>query len=419
MKLNFTIEGEYISTTAKNLVLEKNWEGAVRVLSQCNNDGQMDLIFKILNGDMKLAGEDDKIYATEDNDEEYKETLKYVYAGSTQINGAWYKPSFYVNTIKSTSECIDERIEIYSQREKYPTLFLIVDGEEQLVFFEKTVSPPVWINSYILRTTQEALDEFISLKSKSFECLGVVLENVQYNQKDIVNDLIDYIDLDISKYAKSQEIYARESLQDEIMLKYYKEKIIVQETEWISIKGLKIPKTPFLHWVTYYLRNHKDQNPFENYELKEWKLCCPKGLKMMGDNPYHTDWVVGAGLNPDTFYDSKEEQIINDFIFHVSNRNMIVLNGTGTISGIVEMDPEKVTENSILVIPHAGVEYFEAAKKVAVVISAVGGPAAHLCLNAKEYNVNLALVRNAMTEFKQGESYQISLDLGVFSWERV
>jgi hypothetical protein len=85
------------------------------------------------------------------------------------------------------------------------------------------------------------------------------------------------------------------------------------------------------------------------------------------------------------------------------------------VEGVIEKDPEKVTEESILVIPHAGVEYFEAAKIAKATIAAIGGSAEHLVLNSKENNIKLCLVQNAMESFEQGKAYRLSFDLEGFS----
>jgi hypothetical protein len=56
-----------------------------------------------------------------------------------------------------------------------------------------------------------------------------------------------------------------------------------------------VPRAPFMHWA---LARHPSTG-----SLPSWTTVSPSGLKMMNDDPFHTDWVLGAGLTIQEGYD--------------------------------------------------------------------------------------------------------------------
>lgn len=422
-KVRFSISGEYLTDVTRSMVLSGNWQGGIRVLSE-GNEGALPLIMKILQGDAKLTGADENIVAEEEDDKEYKQELEKFYAGFSFINGKWVKPYGTVNTITSQTVLTEQRMLFYKQDDN--DVFEILnlgDGPKTVIFrseydeSEREIVPPIWMQESLKTSSEENVKKFIELKGNVLEELGIskdfVEDAVKYKsqkQKEVLEYLMDLYDRNgmISDKAFEEEQRARENLFEKTYLEVIKEKIEHQETEWIYLDNLRIPKTPLFLWASTAMHIH-----LEN--VKPWKPISASNTKMYGDNPIHTDWVIGAGLDPNNFYSSKEEEKILKFLFSLSHQKMLVINGKGSVSGTITKNPENVTEDSILVIPHAGVEFFEAAKKAKAVISAVGGPAAHLVVNSKEYNINFAIVLNAMSIFKEGQYCSLYLDIGKFS----
>lgn len=179
-----------------------------------------------------------------------------------------------------------------------------------------------------------------------------------------------------------------------------------------------VPALPLLWWAS---RNIKG---FRWEDLPPWKPVCSSGMKMLGDNPMHTDWWVGAGLEPENAY--AEEHPLNKAAWNFSlslarthNCDFIKLAGKGRVFGRVTFPKpnEGVEPGAIAVVPTAGVAYDMAMRTACkqgrgAVISAVGGKLAHLVTVAREMEARIVVVDDAMNVFKEGEFISLDLDKG-------
>jgi hypothetical protein len=73
---------------------------------------------------------------------------------------------------------------------------------------------------------------------------------------------------------------------------------------------IQVPKNPFLHWCLRFF-NWEDHG----HETPRWEFVAGSGLKMMNDDPYHTDWVLGAGIPLDQVYDHDDQSLGAVLIF--------------------------------------------------------------------------------------------------------
>lgn len=181
-------------------------------------------------------------------------------------------------------------------------------------------------------------------------------------------------------------------------------------------KTYSVARNPFTLWARQY--------GFKHGELPEWTRVCPSGLKMMSDNPMHTDWWVSSGLPLRAAYD--HDHPLNKAAWKVASMwqdtegsKCLKLAGSGKVTGpVVFPGPnEAVPAGSIAVVSHAGPEYqtalMSACKgKTGALVSAVGGKMAHLAIVSRELNMRLAVVDEALTKFKAGELVTIDFDTG-------
>lgn len=411
--LRFSISGEYLTNLSRDLVTEGEWEKAYRILAS-GNQGKETLVHKILLGNFCLKGEDEEIYGTEDDDKEYKQKLNYIFAGYSYFakENSWYRPYAFVNTISEDSEYVKERALFYKNSKKDKHVFLKINGQKILVLFEKikSILPPWMEEDYKKRGLVKSVLDMMKLRTIETRGANLVDWKPGQKQEEILKDILEYTGREdfIPKIALKEEKKAREDKFYFLYLQDLQNKIKAQETEWIQIEEYILPKTPFAIWAK------KTHSILISEDIKEWETVSPRGMKMQMDEPIHSDWVIGAGFNPEEFYRSDFEKKILDFLFASTYRKILVLNGEGFYKGIVTKDPEKVTKEHILVIPHAGVEFFEAAKKAKAVVSAIGGPGAHLVLNAKDEKIPLCLIQNADKKFEEGSELQISFDIGSY-----
>ncbi|MFK4135979.1 PEP-utilizing enzyme [Pseudomonas luteola] len=182
---------------------------------------------------------------------------------------------------------------------------------------------------------------------------------------------------------------------------------------------LDVPKAPFYRWA---LRN------IPSVKLgihDDWQLVSQVGAKMPHDDPYHTDWVIGAGLDPETFY-SKHEDISNssytlrmELTTSLTKFEFVTLAKPSNpqrskVSGkIRRLKPgEVLNKGEIGVIPEASVEYEAALRSAFAVGSALicmtGGKLAHIAVVGREMDVPVIMWDKAhlLDEF-----HKVSIDM--------
>lgn len=92
------------------------------------------------------------------------------------------------------------------------------------------------------------------------------------------------------------------------------------EDGWLLIttkagKKIEIPRAPFEHWA---LRRHGGK-----HLATHWETISRAGFKMVNDDPYHTDWVIGAGLDIDKIYlglGKDTEDAIDDVYWQIQHK---------------------------------------------------------------------------------------------------
>jgi phosphohistidine swiveling domain-containing protein len=180
---------------------------------------------------------------------------------------------------------------------------------------------------------------------------------------------------------------------------------------------LRVPRTPFLKWAT-----HGNQKTYGTMHL--WKPVCPTGIKMMGDDPVHSDWFIGAGLSPRLAYDvehpvNKAAWRFRSNLAYSEGRQCVRLAGRGRVTGAVVFPKsgEGVPEGTIAVVPNAGVDYALALMSACrtgagAVIAAVGGKLAHLATVSREMGARLVVVDDALSRFAEGDVVTIDLEEG-------
>lgn len=188
----------------------------------------------------------------------------------------------------------------------------------------------------------------------------------------------------------------------------------------------QIPRAPFDVWALCRTSARK--------LAPDWTPVSPSGLKMIGDNANHTDWMLGAEppIPLDGWYGSgytKTDAELFEAAYRlnfqvasaVAGFEAHVLCGTGQAVGMVvhPKEDEEVPEGSIIVIPRAGPEYFISAHsaagnlpKLSAVITESGGQLAHLVAVGLEQGFRIIRVENARERFPSGTPVEIDFDAG-------
>lgn len=202
--------------------------------------------------------------------------------------------------------------------------------------------------------------------------------------------------------------------------------------------SIEVPRNPFILWA---LRGFR----FEDYgkERPEWTCVAESGWKMGGDNPLHTDWMLGAGVPLEDAYarddvDENGQEVLASrvrgasfsaaatLVDEMTGVEFVILAGGGEGSehdwvggDVVHAQPNKpVPAGSVAIAPHAGPEYqlamISANKKnshgrYGVLICETGGKLAHLAVVGREQNCTVLMIPDALKKYKNGDHVFICL----------
>lgn len=235
------------------------------------------------------------------------------------------------------------------------------------------------------------------------------LKYPDYNSPFYDQQLKQYLDLlrkEISDYADNDKQYGWKTLVDD------------------ENRTLKVPGRAFMHYaLNKCLKTEEVGDRFDLLkQLPPYEPFSPTDLKMRGDDRMHTDAWFGAGLDLDNAYGDQSwetalffrsafdfQKNLLDYDFHLLSRG-----GLQNFKGITcsHTNYEEVPEGQrILVIPHLGVEFEQAALKCDAIITEQGGPLAHLMIVGKERKQNWPVIRvdNACVRF--GIRLALDIDL--------
>jgi hypothetical protein len=184
-----------------------------------------------------------------------------------------------------------------------------------------------------------------------------------------------------------------------------------------------VPRAPLFNWA---LRVQK--NPSRRLIAPEWKPVSPAGVKMGNDDPYHTDWMLGGGLDlklhNDQAFQASSLELMQEIQAKLLNFKVTVLNGSGKAYGTVEhikrgksFDPNlKVDGMRIGIISAASADYVfaaeEAIKNGWVLISQTGGTVTHLVSEYRGTPLRLVVEAGALVKYHPGIKITVDLDEG-------
>jgi phosphohistidine swiveling domain-containing protein len=168
----------------------------------------------------------------------------------------------------------------------------------------------------------------------------------------------------------------------------------------------KVPRAPFLHWAFSRMKMFEDQLP-------PWQNICPPGMKMQMDDPNHTDWIVGAGLDPQDrellYYPGPLAEAAMKLSHEFQDKfdkpsHVHVLVDGPVVSGQVFHGKRNkpCPPGSVVVLPDLRPQYLEAIEDAVAVITEQGGETAHLTQVGRERALPIVRVENARERYQEG-----------------
>ena len=347
--LTFSVHGDYITDLIRTVFIESGYQKAYDVyINTFSKDLPVEYLNNILMCKMKFDGINEFEYVEDswEENKKYKESFDFLFNGVIAYDNneyykpyakivSWTKPAFiYASHSWKVCDkknqmffnplgryCDYTEIKSYYYVHNLPGKYdiFILNKDHVYVFKKIDFEIPYFLASNFKKIKhEEALNLFKTSGGyiKIIDPLQDMIENEKLKEnriKDDSNNVIDYLDNDVSEndFVKSNEQF-RNNFAKKSVLNNYKERILKQnDNNFIHLnyifndenKSIQIPTLPFHQWCIGSGRlTFDDDYEYLAKQISDWKCISPIGLKMMNDNNYHSDWVIGAGLDPEEWY---------------------------------------------------------------------------------------------------------------------
>lgn len=186
-----------------------------------------------------------------------------------------------------------------------------------------------------------------------------------------------------------------------------KEGVLTGEEIRIPAGSIKVPRAPFLHWAFARMKMFESQLP-------PWNCVCSSGMKMPMDDPFHTDWVVGGGLDPQNrellYYPGPVCEASLKLAHELQDKfdapsDIHVLVDGDVVGGSIHHGKKKkpCPDGAIVVLPNLHPDYVATIEDAAAVITEEGGMTAHLAQVGRERALPIVRIANACERFQEGD----------------
>lgn len=327
----FSIDGAALTQLARNLVLDDEPGRAYRLIAEGLGGcpAAVAAAIGVVKGESRLIGDSNVGVDLEDDDsseaDEYCNAAAWLYAGRVRHKGQWVRPTGVITAwgyadakhagFRDTSKSAfaAARASYYAPTgglaalAHVPLVLADQPARERWVVFEPCSEPPQWVtpaltlDAAVERTLAagRVLEEMGPGPESGYERPAWLAEKIIREDeldKTAADELREAADEaeDAAHAAQCREIgeRVREQAGDDVFPLTLKDGRVVQ-----------VARAPFTHWALERLPEDVPR------ELPKWDVVAPSGIKMPCDSRYHTDWVLGAGLDPTNCYGENAENI--------------------------------------------------------------------------------------------------------------
>lgn len=461
---HFSVEGEFLTRIARDMMLSDMPGKAWRIIADSlMGPGADGAARGILEGTMKLTGVNELELVEEDPEDDalkrYLSDLRYIYAGRMRLNGGWYRPTAKTRMTRKSARYAADRAdpnaisptEALHDWTKRAARWFAHTGEivrlvgQVWVIFEPCGERPFWWDE--LRDAEAAVKERVEAHGCPLEVRGgetrqEAAEHAEESLRARSVELKHEAD-DAKQEADEARYEAREQARDKAIIEIGEKVreqagddtfVLTVPAECVHVdlddmgyckacgnawyigdeptpeRKLVVPRAPFVCWALSRTSLRHLSPP--------WEVVARSGMKMMLDDPYHTDWMLGAGLDlsEDYGYNSPVTKAAGSEMFHIQEElgefEAAVLVDHGPISGTVGKD--------IIVLPNLSPKHAEAAMKARAIITERGGRLAHLAVIGLEMGWTIMLVPDAVTRYPAGAALTLDPRTGTIrmDWTR-
>jgi len=458
--VSFSVTGDHLTSRSRDMVLSGRWREAIDFLQGSLEGFSTDHALSVLKGEAALTGSsrDGVFLDDEATDEDYRDELADQFKGLARIDGALYRPYLVVcdygpedqrlslNIGDTRTQFITERMQddkeldrgALIQRARHYVRNPQADRIEMCqvvsrtdpgverrlaVAFAPAGDVPMWVLPE--RTVQAAVDKRMAeLEWDGFtrrygsEDLATErdperMENQAkmnfaeqlktFGNRDMRQALDENLKAQTNRSAEVFEERRRKILEQNAARGFGLRRVDFGEDVGVR----EVPEAPLVRWALA-----RTLSP----ELApEWDPVCPQGVKMMGDDPVHSDWVVAAGLENVDLMERGKRDLQTDLMLQIQKEwlgleTAVLVAGRESASGtIVFAKPDTPCgPNDVAVIPNAGPQYMDVARNAAAVIALKGGAMSHLAVNGLEEGFLILRDPYAKRRFREGDV--VSLD---------
>jgi len=450
--VHFSISGERLTDLARDLVREGQWRHALTTLVEGLHGMTHDLALAVLKGDRRLIGDDNDLQ-DEAEDPEVQKELQTSYnealLGNTlTLGGQNYRAYALVTRTGSGDYCAaKERYDRNGMR-KYlhhlpetPTMDQAFRIEEALNYadnIQTDIALPVVLPQegrvYVLLARDTSAGDLPLWMTPNTRVEQLICEDTFYLPvRKYVEPPAPPPSAPVPETPVDQEAIAarrarersRESAFDQ-QVKRTRERIVQfadADTEfgWHEFRyhdetrnlyhSLRAPKRALMAYAL--------SRTAGSHLAPPYAPISEPGMKMVVDNPLHTDVWLGCGLELDEkVYDHEclEHRAFMEMMFSIQKEllgyefQVLTSGGQSCLFGtLVGPDAKFIDDDAILLVPHAGVEFDMPARQASAVICETGGKLAHLVTVCREDNKPIVRVPDAMKILRPG--MKVSLDL--------
>lgn len=442
--VTLSISGEYITNHYREMALQGDYLDAIEGLKDALIGMTSEQAINVLTGNYKIIGDssDDSVAMVPDNEFQQLKDIYYQYydkyvfkdgdvyelkslsfdIGSANVWGASNEFNAWKSTTFKDGEVIRDMdangLAIY---------FGSLTGDENFHTIEELNGCGVLCNWEIVDLR---LDNIPNHLTKNIHTSKAFLNSYQ-------NGDIEVMQFDESR-AKTENVLneferrkrfkakmLKQSEEVELSIDQIYNKIWEQNgSETVILEGYKIPAKPFHAWCL--------NRSYKLYHFIKWCNVSKSGYKMPEDDPTHTDWVIGAGIEPSEFYANFQHLNTSaydyrfDYISKLTKSNLVPLvsfRNTSLQTSVQHVEADEIIKGDdsvIVIIPDCTTKWANIAKQVGrlggIIIAQTGGELSHLVINKEEYGCDIYLHKNAMELFEHRTLLKIEPELNQYTF---
>lgn len=418
----FRLDIEGFNQILYDLMLSGRWQHAFNTLKDSLDGISYDEIVAVLEGKAMLQEHEQGVTVALTANPEYQNQLKVHRAGWCLVDGKLYRPDFHLEGTDGDETKIPIRMQ-----DTFPS----ADRSDRIAWFRQ------WYANHAddpTRAIARVIDDRIIVFEQLDGGLIPLWFKVTTDPEAALADYQAQLPLEVRKPAglgtistprveaiNKPRLIAAEpepEPEQELNLDGLRDRIWQQNGDAaieLEVAGsvLRIPRTPFLHWV------------FERESVKpvlpEWESVCMSGLKLQNDSQVHSDWMVGAGIDLDKAYSREHSKVWEERMFEIIEaaerrvKIQVHSNSKGTVTGeVVYTEPDKAVEPGCIAVAPTGEPAYQTALvstgAEGCLVSEVGGMLSHLAIVSREYGAHYVVLPNALSLLQPGMHVLVDFD---------